>query len=90
MSTKKRHKRGRRILAGILVAVLLYSLISLVVTKFIYDSQFPRYDRHVPGSPLRDCPDRQERRGAALFSRKRVLEGYCRVYETVLSEHSSK
>ncbi len=27
---------------------------------------------------------------ASLFSRKRVLEGYFRIYETVLSEHSSK
>ncbi|NLM77088.1 MAG: alpha/beta hydrolase [Ruminococcaceae bacterium] len=80
MSTKKRHKRGRRILAGILVAVLLYSLISLVVTKFIYDSQFPRYDRHdetvMAGLRYTDLAETYPRQLFQFKSGDNQLQGY--------------
>lgn len=42
MNTAKRAKSGMRILTGVCLFALLFSLISLIVTKFVYDSQFPR------------------------------------------------
>ena len=48
--TNPEHNKGRRIsrTIGIIMAsvLLLFSVISMIVVVFIYNGQFPRYDRH--------------------------------------------
>ena len=42
----KRKKSGKTVGLGIVGFILIFSLISMLVVMFIYNGQFPRYDRH--------------------------------------------
>jgi len=44
-TTKKKRHIGKRFAIGFGLLVLLFMLVSLGITKIVYDKQFPRYDR---------------------------------------------
>ncbi|NLO35796.1 MAG: alpha/beta hydrolase [Clostridiaceae bacterium] len=77
---KKRTKSGKRILSGVVMAVLLFSLVSLVVSKLIYDSQFLRYDRHdetvMAGLRYQDLAEAYPRQLFSFTSGDNKLQGY--------------
>lgn len=64
----------------ICVVALSYSLISLVITKFVYDSQFPRYERHdesvMAGLRYQDLEDEYPRQLFHFMSGDNRLQGY--------------
>ncbi len=80
MNTAKRAKCGMRILTGVCLFALLFSLISLIVTKFVYDSQFPRYDRHdetvMAGLRYADLAEAYPRQLFTFPSAANQLQGY--------------
>ncbi len=78
---RKKSTRFSRVLRiGLLAAVLLFILISLVATKIIYDKQFPRYDRpdQFTTAQLRysDIEADYARRLVSFTSGNNLLQGY--------------
>lgn len=43
---RKQNKKYKVICVGVISFILIFSVISMIVVKIIYDGQFPRYDRH--------------------------------------------
>lgn len=76
----KQNKRLKIICLSIVGFVVIYSIISLIAGKFIYDSQFPRYDRHdetvSAGLRYQDLKDDYPRRLVSFQSGNNVLQGY--------------
>jgi len=77
---KKRTVFSRVLRIGLLAAVLLFMLISLVATKIVYDKQFPRYDRPDPFTTAQlrysDIEADYARRLVSFHSGDNLLQGY--------------
>lgn len=76
-----KQKRPIKIICLSLVGfILLFSIISMVVVKFVYDGQFPRYDRHdeTITASLRytDVETAYPRNLVSFPSGKHLLQGY--------------
>lgn len=84
MKTKAKDKNlksgFKRIIVMLGIIILIYSIISLVITKFVYDSQFPRYNRHdetvMAGLRYQDLEDKFPRQLFKFNSGKNELQGY--------------
>lgn len=75
----------KKIVKTTIVALLLFSALSMVVTKFVYDRQFPRVERHdeTITAKLRydDIKDQYQRVIVKFKSEKNMLTGYLYEHE---------
>jgi uncharacterized protein len=78
---EKKQKNKKRLIAVSVVSIaLIFSIISMIVTVFIYNGQFPRYDRHDmtinAGLIYEDLSDTYDRELVSFNSGKNMLQGY--------------
>jgi len=78
--SKQRKRVLTRVLIGLCIAVMLFIVISFIVSKIVYDKQFPRYDRPDENlsAQLRysDMRTYYPRRLVQFPSGKTLLQGY--------------
>lgn len=80
MPKNKKKITWKKITVIIASVILLFSLISMIAVKFIYDSQFPRYERHdetiSAGLRYSDYAEEYPRRLFSFQSGDNTLQGY--------------